>query len=161
VAGDHRVFRALVEEAGAAWAADVHDLLELAKGLAVRGARPRPGGGGLAILTCSGGDSGLGADEAARVGVPLPSLAAATVESLRARLPAAATVANPLDYTAMIWGEVDTLRDLIRVVGEDPAIGHVLIFYDRPPADSRSSSAIRYSSTATAPSSSTPSPRRS
>jgi acyl-CoA synthetase (NDP forming) len=139
VAGDHRVFRALVEEAGAAWAADVHDLLELAKGLAVRGARPRPGGGGLAILTCSGGDSGLGADEAARVGVPLPSLAAATVESLRARLPAAATVANPLDYTAMIWGEVDTLRDLIRVVGEDPAIGHVLIFYDRPPGISGAS----------------------
>jgi acyl-CoA synthetase (NDP forming) len=134
VAGDHRVFRALMEEAGAAWAADVHDLLELAKALAVRGARPRRGGGGgLAILTCSGGDSGLGADEAERVGIPLPPLGASTVDVLRARLPAAATVANPLDYTAMIWGEVDTLRDLIRTVGEDPAIGHVLIFYDRPP----------------------------
>src|SRR4051794_17035919 len=72
VAGDHRVFRALVEEAGAAWAADVHDLLELAKALAVRGARPRSGG--LAILTCSGGDSGLGADEAARAGLALPAL---------------------------------------------------------------------------------------
>ena len=35
VAGDHRVFRALIEEAGAAWAADVHELLELAKALAV------------------------------------------------------------------------------------------------------------------------------
>ena len=31
VAGDQRVFRALVEEAGAAWAEDVHDLLEIAK----------------------------------------------------------------------------------------------------------------------------------
>ncbi|HEY6695959.1 MAG TPA: acetate--CoA ligase family protein, partial [Solirubrobacteraceae bacterium] len=130
VAGDHRVFRALVEEAGAAWAADVHDLLELAKALATSSVRPR---GGLAILTCSGGDSGLGADEAERVGVPLPSLAPVTVESLRSRLPAAATVANPLDYTAMIWGEVETLRDLIRTVAEDPAIGHVLVFYDRPP----------------------------
>jgi acetyl-CoA synthetase len=131
VAGDHRVFRALVEEAGAAWAADVHDLLELAKALAVRGARPR--GGGLAILTCSGGDSGLGADEAERVGIPLPPLAPATVSALRERLPDAATVANPLDYTAMIWGEVETLRDLVRAVAEDPAIGHVLVFYDRPP----------------------------
>jgi acetate---CoA ligase (ADP-forming) len=130
VAGDHRVFRALVEEAGAAWAADVHDLLELAKALATSSVRPRAG---LAILTCSGGDSGLGADEAERVGVPLPSLAPVTVESLRSRLPAAATVANPLDYTAMIWGEVETLRDLIRTVAEDPAIGHVLVFYDRPP----------------------------
>ena len=131
VAGDHRVFRALVEEAGAAWAADVHDLLELAKALAVRRARPR--GGGLAILTCSGGDSGLGADAAARVGVDLPPLAPDTVSALRTQLPEAATVANPLDYTAMIWGEVETLRDLIRSVGEDPAIGHVLVFYDRPP----------------------------
>jgi acyl-CoA synthetase (NDP forming) len=131
VAGDHRVFRALVEEAGAAWAADVHELLELAKALAVRDARPR--GGGLAILTCSGGDSGLGADEADRLGLELPALSPPTVETLRARLPAAATVANPLDYTAMIWGEVETLRDLVRTVGEDPAIGHVLVFYDRPP----------------------------
>jgi acetate---CoA ligase (ADP-forming) len=137
VAGDHRVFRALVEEAGAAWAADVHDLLELAKALAVRGARPsRPG---TAILTCSGGDSGLGADEAARVGLPLPPLAPDTVSALRASLPSAATVANPLDYTAMIWGEVETLRDLIRTVGEDPAIGHVLVFYDRPPGISGAS----------------------
>ena len=146
VAGDHRVFRALVEEAGAAWAADVHDLLELAKALAVPGARPRPAdttirsagtatraSAGLAILTCSGGDSGLGADEAERLGLDLPPLAPATVAALRAKLPAAATVANPLDYTAMIWGEVDTLRDLIRTVGEDPAIGHLLVFYDRPP----------------------------
>ena len=30
----------------------------------------------------------------------------------------AATVANPLDYTAMIWGEVDTLRDRTEQVGD-------------------------------------------
>ena len=137
VAGDHRVFRALMEEAGAAWAADVHDLLELAKALAVP--RAPAGGSGTAILTCSGGDSGLGADEAARVGLPLPELAPATVATLRPRLPVAATVGNPLDYTAMIWGEVETLRDLIRVVGEDPAIGQVLVFYDRPPGISGAS----------------------
>ena len=41
LAGDQRVFRALVEEAGGAWAEDVHDLLELAKALAVSGARVR------------------------------------------------------------------------------------------------------------------------
>ena len=33
----------------------------------------------------------------------------------------------------MIWGEVDTLRDIVRIAGDDPAIGHVLVFYDRPP----------------------------
>jgi acetate---CoA ligase (ADP-forming) len=132
VAGDHAAFRALIEEAGGAWADDVHDLLELSKALAVPGARPR-GRGGLAILTCSGGDSGLGADEAARLELDLPSLAPATRERLSALLPPAATVANPLDYTALIWGEVETLRDTIAAVGGDPGIDHVLVFYDQPP----------------------------
>jgi acetate---CoA ligase (ADP-forming) len=131
VAGDHAAFGALVAEAGAAWAQDVHELLELAKALAVRRARPR-GDGGLAILTCSGGDSGLGADEAQRRGLPLPALHADTGARVRALLPAAATVANPLDYTAMVWGEVETLRDTIATVGGDPGIDHVLVFYDQP-----------------------------
>ena len=51
---------------------------------------------------------------------------------MRALLPAAATVANPLDYTAIIWGEVETLRDMIAAVGADPGIDHVLVFYDQP-----------------------------
>jgi acyl-CoA synthetase (NDP forming) len=133
VAGDHAAFSALVQEAGAAWAHDVHELLELAKTLAVPRARPR-GDGGLAILTCSGGDSGLGADEAQRRDLDLPALQPATAQRVRALLPAAATVANPLDYTAMIWGEVQTLRDLIAAVGRDPGIDHVLVFYDQPHA---------------------------
>jgi acetate---CoA ligase (ADP-forming) len=134
VAGDHAAFRALVQEAGAAWAHDVHELLELAKVLAVDGARPESGGGGgLAILTCSGGDSGLGADEAERRDLALPAFAPATHRRLLGLLPAAATVANPLDYTALIWGEVAPLRDTVAAVGADPSIGQVLVFYDQPP----------------------------
>ena len=41
LAGDQRVFRSLVAEAGAAWADDVHELLELAKTLAGRRRRGR------------------------------------------------------------------------------------------------------------------------
>ena len=41
-------------------------------------------------------------------------------------------MANPLDYTALIWGEADTLRDIVAAVGADPGIGEVLVFYDRP-----------------------------
>ena len=141
LAGDHRVFRALVAEAGAAWADDVHDLLELAKALAVPGARRRglPAGGGapvhgggLAILTCSGGDSGLAADEAGRRGLVLPPLSAATAEALVPLLPDAATIGNPLDYTAMIWGEQERLAAIVRAVAADPAIEQLLLFYDEP-----------------------------
>ena len=73
------------------------------------------------------------ADEAARLGLDLPALAPATRERLSALLPPAATVANPLDYTALIWGEVETLRDTIAAVGGDPGIDHALVFYDQPP----------------------------
>ena len=135
LAGDQRVFRALVEEAGATWAHDVHDLLELAKALAVPAARVRAagaGGAGLAILTCSGGDSGLAADEAGRLGLALPPLGAATVERLGALLPPAATIGNPLDYTAMIWGERERLAAIVRAVADDPAIDQLLLFYDEP-----------------------------
>jgi acetyl-CoA synthetase len=131
VAGDHRVFRALVEEAGAAWAADVHELLELAKVLAVPGARPA-GTGGLGVLTCSGGDSALAADECERIGLRLPAFEAATGARLRELLPLAATVGNPLDYTALIWGEVETLRDIVVAAGSDPGIDQLLVLYDQP-----------------------------
>jgi acetate---CoA ligase (ADP-forming) len=137
VAGDQRVFRALVEEAGAAWAEDVHDLLELAKALAVPQAVPQPsttlrkGSDPFAVLTCSGGDSAVAADECARLGIGLPGLAESTAGRLRELLPEAATVGNPLDYTALIWGDVERLRDIIVTVGEDPAIDRILIFYDQ------------------------------
>ena len=76
LAGDQRIFRALVEEAGGAWATDFHELLELAKAFAVPGAR-RPSRG-LAVLTCSGGDSAMAADECERKGIALPAPAPAT-----------------------------------------------------------------------------------
>jgi acetyl-CoA synthetase len=130
LAGDQRIFRALVEEAGGAWASDFHELLELAKAFAVPGAR-RPSRG-LAVLTCSGGDSAMAADECERMGIPLPAPAPATRERLRELLPEAATVANPLDYTALIWGDRERLRDLVVASGADPEIGRVLILYDQP-----------------------------
>jgi acetyl-CoA synthetase len=132
LAGDQRVFRALVEEAGASVARNPHELLELARALGDPRARPA-GTGGLAILTCSGGDSGISADEADRLGVALPPLGAATAERLRGGLlPEAATVANPLDYTSLIWAETERLRQIVLAVGEDPAIDQLLVFHDTP-----------------------------
>ena len=134
LAGDQRIFRSLIEEAGGVWASDVHELLELAKTLAVRVRRaPGHAGAGLAIMTCSGGDSAQGADEAERLGIGLPEFAPATCDRLRELLPAAATAANPLDYTAMIWGDTAALSGLVQTVGADPSIGRVLVFYDQFP----------------------------
>jgi acetate---CoA ligase (ADP-forming) len=175
LAGDQRVFRSLLQEAGAWVADDLHELLEVAKSFATvaprRGARtPQPEGAdqraaaittasdrsaaeqGIAILTCSGGDSAQGADEASRRGLALPEFSDQTSERLRELLPPAATVANPLDYTAMIWGDVDALAEIIEAVAVDPAIDQVLVFYDQPreldPEPERSWAAVREGITA-------------
>lgn len=132
LAGDQRVFRSLVEEAGAVWADDVHELLELSKTIAVPRAKPPSRARGLAIMTCSGGDSAQGADEALQLGIQLPELAPQTVRRLRELLPGAATAANPLDYTAILWGDRGALAELVQTLGEDPEVGQVLVFYDQP-----------------------------
>jgi acetyl-CoA synthetase len=133
VAGDQRVFSALLEEAGAAEARDPQELLELARCLAQspRG-RATSGGGGLAVLTCSGGDSGLAGDLAEREGLPLPELAPRTRERLSELLPDAATVGNPLDYTTMLWDRTDVLESVAETVGSDPGIGRLLLLFDEP-----------------------------
>jgi acetyl-CoA synthetase len=174
LAGDQRVFNALLAEAGAEPAEDLHELLEVAKamaarrpprskpavsadsgGLGVSGGSGSSGGStdtatgptGLAILTCSGGDSAQGADEAARQGLALPGFAPATCKRLRELLPPAATVANPLDYTAMIWGDAEALEQIVIAVASDPAIDQLLVFYDQPrdldPASEQSWAAVR------------------
>jgi acetyl-CoA synthetase len=62
----------------------------------------------------------------------LPPLNESTAERLRPLLPEAATVANPLDYTAMIWGQRERLADIVRAVADDPAVDQLLLFYDEP-----------------------------
>ena len=135
IAGDQRVFRALVEEAGAAWATDPHELLELARVLAVRRADPRRDrgpGSGPAILTCSGGDSGNAADLAEEIGIGLPDLAPETTDRLTELLPEAATPGNPLDYTSLLWFETDLLTEIVATVGRDPSVDQLLLFHDHP-----------------------------
>jgi acyl-CoA synthetase (NDP forming) len=131
VAGDQRAFRALVEEAGAIWVRDPHELLEVARVLAEPRARPDRRGG-LAVLTCSGGDSGTAADLAEEEGLELPGLTEATVQRLADLLPRAATPGNPLDYTSLIWGESELLASIVQAVGDDPGIEQLLLLYDHP-----------------------------
>ncbi|HEY2053881.1 MAG TPA: acetate--CoA ligase family protein [Solirubrobacterales bacterium] len=129
--GDQRVFAALLEEAGAARASEPSELLELARALAVPAARPSRHGG-LAILTCSGGDSGVAADLAEARGLELPELSPATRERLAAVLPSAATVGNPLDYTSMLWDDHAALEEVAAAVSSDPAIDQLLLLFDQP-----------------------------
>ena len=129
VAGDTRVLRALIEEAGASWVRNPHELLEVVKAL---GYGRRVPGTGAVIVTCSGGDAANGADEAARLGVPLPAPRPQTAAALRSVLPPTATATNPLDYTAVLFGEVEPTTRIVVLAGQDEGIGAVLVYYDRP-----------------------------
>lgn len=135
VAGDQRVFRSLIEEAGGAWASDPHELLELARVLSMRRALPRSDrrpGSGPAILTCSGGDSGIAADIAERIGLDLPNLQPHTVSALKDLLPEEATPGNPLDYTSVLWTQTERTSRIVAAVGNDPGVDQLLLFHDHP-----------------------------
>ena len=132
VAGDQRIFSALLEEAGAASARDPQELLELARCLAQAPRGRAAAGGGVAVLTCSGGDSGLAADLAEGEGLPLPELSPRTRDRLTELLPGAATVGNPLDYTTMLWDEPEVLARVVEAVGGDPGIDQLLLLFDEP-----------------------------
>ena len=130
VAGDHRIFSALVQEAGGAWCHDPHELLETAKLLAT----PRPTrSGGLAAVTCSGGDSVITADEADRLGVPLAELSPQTEAALAGLLPDGVVVTNPLDHTNMLWADTAAVRSLCETLAADPAVNQVVYVQDTPP----------------------------
>ena len=109
LAGDQRVFRALVEEAGRGLGEDLHDLLELARGA-------RRAAGAPARRRRARGAHLLGRRLRRRgptwptaLGLELPPLAAATGARLAELLPDAATTGNPLDYTSLIWGDAPLL----------------------------------------------------
>lgn len=127
--GDQAVFAAMVAEAGGVMVQQPLELLETARALA-RGRRdPR----GAAVITCSGGDAAIAADVADDYGVALADLSSATVARLRDLLPPAATVANPLDHTAMVWADTEAIAALAETVGRDPSVGHLVYVQDEPP----------------------------
>jgi acetyl-CoA synthetase len=124
--GSHRVFTALVREAGGVVVDDVHDLLETARALTGR-RRSR----GIAVVTCSGGDAAIAADLADSVGMPLPPFGEATRTRLGRLLPGVAP-ANPLDHTNRVWADRTALADLVETVALDPAVDAVVYVQDEP-----------------------------
>lgn len=127
--GDQAVFAAMIAEAGGVMVKQPLELLETARALALGRRDPR----GAAFLTCSGGDAAIAADLADDLGVTLADLDAATQARLRALLPPAATVANPLDHTALVWADTEAIAALAETVGRDPGVGHLVYVQDEPP----------------------------
>ncbi|WP_159718157.1 acetate--CoA ligase family protein [Geminicoccus flavidas] len=107
LAGSARVYDAYFERLGIAQVSSVATLLEALKLLHVHGRRP---GRRICSASCSGGEAGLVADQAERLGLELPPLAPAHAQAVAAALDGRVRPDNPLDYQTFIWGQGDRLE---------------------------------------------------
>ena len=92
--------------------------------------QPVPRGRRVAIVTNAGGPGILAADACERSGLVLPALERGTVETLRAFLPAAAAVGNPVDMLASASAE--HYERTLRAVLADKNVDSVLVVYIPP-----------------------------
>jgi acetyl coenzyme A synthetase (ADP forming)-like protein len=91
------IVEALFRQAGVIRTYTLEEMFDVAALLAHQ---PIPGGDRVAILTNAGGPAILAADACEANGLQLPQLSDATRDALRAFLPAAASVGNPIDMLA-------------------------------------------------------------
>jgi acetyl coenzyme A synthetase (ADP forming)-like protein len=117
----------LFHQAGIVRARSLSELFDLATLFAHQ---PVPAGRRVAVLTNAGGPGILAADACEAERLELPSLSAPTVAALRALLPAAASVANPVDMLAAAGPE--QYREAMKRLLADPQIDSLLVIYVPP-----------------------------
>ena len=81
----------------------------------------------VAILADGGGHATIGADELTDLKVNLPEINGKTKEKLRAILPSAASVANPIDVAGGADDNPQVLAQCARILLQDSNIGGVLV----------------------------------
>jgi acyl-CoA synthetase (NDP forming) len=120
LAGDHATASALLRREAVVIVESVDELYDTASVLL---RYPAPPAGGTAFVTGSGAMKNLALDFADDIGLPLPALAPATVQALRAMLPDYAVAENPLDYTTIGVRQPGLIGELIHTMLADPAVG--------------------------------------
>ena len=107
-----------------------HTLEELFDVATLLANQPVPHGRRIAIVTNAGGPGILAADACEANGLELPALAPETVAGLRSFLPAAASVANPVDMIASATAE--HYRRAIELLLADPNVDSLLVIFIPP-----------------------------
>ncbi|MEJ5241539.1 MAG: acetate--CoA ligase family protein [Anaerolineales bacterium] len=92
---------------------------------------PLPAGRRMAILTNAGGPGVLAADALERHGLELASLSEHTIQALRAFLPPAAGLHNPVDMLAS--ASPQDYAESLRLLLADPQVDGILVILPPPP----------------------------
>ncbi len=122
LAGSQTAYEAAFRKAGIIRADTVQDLFDFAEGFSKQ---PLPAGPGLAILTNAGGPAIMATDACESLGVGLAGLERETTEALRAALPPAAAVYNPVDVLGD--AKADRYETAARILAADPNVRSILV----------------------------------
>jgi acetyl coenzyme A synthetase (ADP forming)-like protein len=121
------VVDALFRQAGVIRTGSLEELFDVAMLLSHQ---PIPRGRRVGILTNAGGPGILAADTCEARGLILPPLSAAAAAKLRAFLPAAASVGNPVDMLASAPPE--HYRRALKILLDDPNYDSILVIFIPP-----------------------------
>jgi acetyl coenzyme A synthetase (ADP forming)-like protein len=127
MAGPDTAVSALCAQAGVIRAETMEELFDVAMLLANQ---PVPRGPRVGIVTNAGGPGIMASDACETHGLEVTALAGATCAALRAFLPAAASVRNPVDMIASATPEA--FEKAVRLVANDPNVDAVLALYVPP-----------------------------
>jgi acetyl coenzyme A synthetase (ADP forming)-like protein len=127
LAATDTVVDALFRNAGILRTNTLQELFEVATLLAHQ---PVPAGRRVGIVTNAGGPGILASDACEAAGLELPALSPATLAELRSFLPAAASVANPVDMLAAASPE--HYARTMKTVLADPLIDSLIVIYIPP-----------------------------
>ena len=122
LAGSERAYDAAFRQAGIVRANSVQDLFDYAKAFA---RQPLPESDAIAVVTNAGGPGIMASDAIERAGLKLASLTPSIQQELRAVLPPAASVINPID----VLGDAPPERYAVAIESalRDPNVGMVLV----------------------------------
>src|SRR5512136_473812 len=122
LAGSERAYDAAFKQVGIVRAGSVQDLFDYAQAFA---RQPLPESDAVAVVTNAGGPGIMASDAIERIGMRLASLTPEIQQKLRAALPAAASVVNPID----VLGDAPADRYALGIQAalSDPNVGIVLV----------------------------------
>jgi acyl-CoA synthetase (NDP forming) len=128
LAGEGRVWDAVLREAAAIEVESLEELLDVAMQLSGSDLAKLPRGPGVAAITFGGGSGVLSADQCDRLGLAVPPLLPPTRAALQDLVPPLASTRNPIDFTPQAYADPKWLAafpQALDTIAADPQIDTV------------------------------------